>query len=316
MLTDLAAINQDMEGVFTLAMKERAIDWLMSQTEGVEYWFEAEKGEEVEAWLDDEDIAILLRAYQLRVGKLKESGMPLNLSHLVVDEVQDFSPIEILVLLDVCDSSRSVTLAGDTRQHISKGAGFTSWSQFLSELGVQSTALSTLEVAYRSTRQIVHFAQQLLSGDETDEAAPRTVKNGPPVELFNFSEHGACVAFLAEELRKLQEQEPRANVALLTPTEDLAEAYYKGLKDCELDSLRWIQDQNFAFAPGIDVVDVEQVKGLEFDYVVLIQVGASDYPNTPHHQRLLHVAATRAVHQLWLTCVGRVSSLLPEVEKF
>jgi DNA helicase-2/ATP-dependent DNA helicase PcrA len=76
--------------------------------------------------------------------------------------------------------------------------------------------------------------------------------------------------------------------------------------------VRLIQDQNFAFAAGIDIVDVEQVKGLEFDYVILVQVSASDYPRTPHHQRLLHVAATRAVHQLWMTCVGSVSPLLPE----
>ena len=69
---------------------------------------------------------------------------------------------------------------------------------------------------------------------------------------------------------------------------------------------------NFAFARD-DVVDVDQVKGLEFDYVVIIEANAFAYPDTPHHQRLLHVAATRAVHQLWLTCVGTPSPLLPEV---
>ena len=70
-------------------------------------------------------------------------------------------------------------------------------------------------------------------------------------------------------------------------------------QNVSLDPLRLVDDQNFAFAPGIDVVDVDQVKGLEFDYVVIIEANAFAYPDTPHHQRLLHVAATRAVHQLW-----------------
>ena len=314
-LTDIEAIKRDFSAVLTISMRQRATEWLMRQTELVEFWLEASKQErDSETWLDEEDVALLLRAYQLRIGPLKEDGRELNLRHLVVDEVQDFSPIEILVLLGICDEAKSVTLAGDTRQHISRAAGFSSWSDFLTEVGVGSTALSTLQVAYRSTRQIVDFAQKLLSGEETDEAPPLTVKDGPPLELFQFSDHGACVAFLAEELRKLQEAEPKANVALLTPTEALAEAYFDGLNECDLDSLRLINNQNFAFAPGVDVVDVEQVKGLEFDYVILVQVSAADYPNTPHHQRLLHVAATRAVHQLWLTCVGSISSLLPKQE--
>lgn len=313
-LTDIEAIKRDFTSVMTISMRDRATEWLMRQTELVEFWLEASSKSErdPETWLDEEDVALLLRAYQLRIGPLKEDGQVLNLAHLVVDEVQDFSPIEILVLLGICDDAKSVTLAGDTRQHISKAAGFSSWADFLAEVGVGSTALSTLQVAYRSTRQIVDFAQKLLSGEETDEAPPLTVKDGPPVELFQFSDHGACVAFLAEELRKLQAAEPKANVALLTPTEDLAEAYFDGLNECDLDCLRLIKNQSFAFASGVDVVDVEQVKGLEFDYVVLIQVGRVEYPNTPHHQRLLHVAATRAVHQLWLTCVGATSSLLPK----
>jgi DNA helicase-2/ATP-dependent DNA helicase PcrA len=236
-LTDTYAIKRDFTSVLTIVMRDRAIDWLMSQTELVEFWLEASKQErDPDTWLDEEDIALLLRAYQLRIGPLKEDGRVINIAHLVVDEVQDFSPIEILVLLGICDHSKSVTLAGDTRQHISKSAGFSSWSQFLGELGITSTSLSTLQVAYRSSRQIVTFSQKLLSGDETDETPPLTVKDGPPVELFKFSDHGACVAFLAEELRKLQEHEPKANIALLTPTERLADAYYDGLKECAFDS--------------------------------------------------------------------------------
>ena len=314
-LTDFGQIRRDSEGTLTQVMQQRVERWLSRQTDLMSIYMEGSQKEDDEpAFLDPEDISLLLYAYQLRVGKLSQGSRSIALSHLVIDEVQDFSPLEILIMLDICDDKQSVTLAGDTRQHISKSAGFSSWSGFLKQIGVQSTALSTLQVAYRSTKQIVEFAMRLLTQDEQkDEAPPLTVKEGPPVEFFQFSDHGACVAFLAEELRRLQEAEPRANVALVTPSFDLSETYFDGLVKCELDPIRLVDDQNFAFAPGIDVVDVDQVKGLEFDYVVIIEANAFAYPDTPHHQRLLHVAATRAVHQLWVTCVGTPSPLLPEV---
>ena len=42
---------------------------------------------------------------------------------------------------------------------------------------------------HRSTRQVVEFAMRLLTQDEQrDEPAPLTVKDGPPVEFFQFSD--------------------------------------------------------------------------------------------------------------------------------
>jgi DNA helicase-2/ATP-dependent DNA helicase PcrA len=53
------------------------------------------------------------------------------------------------------------------------------------------------------------------------------------------------------------------------------------------------------------------VKGLEFDYVVLVDVSAERFPDTPSSRRLLHVGATRAVHQLWVVATSEASPLLP-----
>ncbi|HEY8494005.1 MAG TPA: ATP-binding domain-containing protein, partial [Myxococcota bacterium] len=56
--------------------------------------------------------------------------------------------------------------------------------------------------------------------------------------------------------------------------------------------------------------EIEQAKGLEFDYVVLVDVSASAFPDSPRSRRLLHVGATRAIHQLWITHAGPPSRLL------
>ena len=59
------------------------------------------------------------------------------------------------------------------------------------------------------------------------------------------------------------------------------------------------------------MADVSQVKGLEFDYVIVPDADAANYPLTPESRRLLHVAATRAIHQLWVISVGHPSPVLP-----
>lgn len=68
--------------------------------------------------------------------------------------------------------------------------------------------------------------------------------------------------------------------------------------------LRLVERQNFTFAPGVEVTEIEQVKGLEFDYVVLVEVSTTHFPDTLAARRRLHAGATRTVHQFWLTSVG------------
>ncbi len=291
--------------------RERALDWCVAACSAVQRWLEGDRESDV-ARLDPEDDALLLRVWQLRCGPLTDIGNnPVRYAHLVIDEVQDFSPVEVQVLLGAVSEPKSVTLAGDTQQHIAGVAGFSSWTDFLARAGLPPSSTATLKVSYRSTHPVTRFALHVLGPLAEQDERPTTTRDGPPVELFRFSEHGAVVAFLASELGALRDREPLANVALLTPDPELSRIYYEGLLAAELRGVRRVERQKFAFAPGIDVVEVGEVKGLEFDYVVILEASARYWPDTDHHRRLLYVAATRAVHQLWLTSVGPPSSLLP-----
>ena len=310
-LTDKPLLARVMGDDISSAQLDRAHSWCTAQWNAVNAWWEGDR--EVDARLDPEDDALLLRAWQLRVGPLRSKRKrPLDYAHMVLDEVQDFSPVEVSVLLETASKNKCVTLAGDTRQHITQHAGFSSWAGFLERIGVASTALNTLAVSYRSTHPVTQFAVSVLE----DEAQPaRTLRDGPPVELFRFSDHGACVAFLARALRRLTDSESLANIALLTPDAATAKLYFDGLMASEVPETRLVENQRFAFKPGIDVVPASEIKGLEFDYVVIVEASAAHWPDTPHHRRLMHVAATRAVHQLWLTSVGTPSSILPVASK-
>src|SRR6185295_12702555 len=111
---------------------------------------------------------------------------------VAIDEVQDFSPLEVRVLLDCLDERRSLTLAGDTQQHVLEEAGFTSWEDFFRHLGLAGTEVSTLLVSYRSTHEIVAFAVAVLGDLNEDDTPPQTTRGVPPVELFRFTDHEAA----------------------------------------------------------------------------------------------------------------------------
>ncbi|MBW2243846.1 MAG: ATP-binding domain-containing protein, partial [Deltaproteobacteria bacterium] len=169
------------------------------------------------------------------------------------------------------------------------------------------TSVETLQVSYRSSDEIARFGHSVLGPLREDGIPLITTRSGPPVELFHYTDHGACIASLADALSRLSDVEPLASVALLTPGEEISELYFEGLVNCDVPRLHRVTRQDFSFAPGIEITEIEQVKGLEYDYVVLIDVSQNHFRDDAKARRLLHVGATRAVHQLWLTSVGNPS---------
>jgi DNA helicase-2/ATP-dependent DNA helicase PcrA len=309
------AMARSAPGAFGEAELREAAQWNRARHEDLDAWLAGDPDAPGE--LDAEDDALLLRAWQLRVGPLPapgRGGRPLRYRHVAIDEVQDFSPTEVRVLLDCVEPRGSITLAGDTQQHVMQEAGFSSWSEFFTHLGLAGTEVSTLRVSYRSSRPIMMFAHGVLGPLAEDPEPPATVRDGPPVELFAFTDAGACVAFLADALRELAREEPLASVAVLTPAPSVSALYHRGLDAAEVPRLRRVERQDFTFAPGVEVTEIAQAKGLEFDYVVLVEVDAERFPDAATARRLLHVGATRAVHQLWVTRVGEPSPLVAAAE--
>ncbi|WP_437877051.1 ATP-binding domain-containing protein [Sorangium sp. So ce513] len=263
------------------------------------------------AVLDPEDDALLLRAYQLLRGELRKGKNVLTYEHLFVDEAQDLAPIDLAVLLGVVAEPRSVTLAGDTAQRLFMDSGFRDWRATLDDLGLSRVDVEPLRIAYRSTREVLAFARAVL-GPLADPTPPLAPRSGAPVEHHHFPSAGAAVAFLADAIRPLFAREPRATLAILARHPEQADVYYDALRMAEIPNLRRIRAYEFAFRPGVEVTEIRQVKGLEYDYVVLVDVNASTYPADDESRHLLHIGATRAAHQLWVISTAAPSPLVPD----
>ncbi|MEO1272126.1 MAG: 3'-5' exonuclease [Myxococcota bacterium] len=191
-----------------------------------------------------------------------------------------------------------------------EGNDFQDWAYVLNSLGLPHVQLSPLRISYRSTAPIMEVAHAVL-GPLAPSEPPMVPRSGPPVELFRFQSQGEAYAFLAEQLHRLMDEEPHASVALLARYGSRANSAWEALQRADVPRLSRVHDQDFSFAPGIEVTEIHQVKGLEFDYVVVLDAESTTYPATDSSRHLLHVAITRAAHMCWLLSVGTPSTTLP-----
>lgn len=250
--------------------------------------------------IDVEDVPLLLFL------RARRGGLPgQRLSHLVIDEAEDLSLFELEVMGRTLREPRSVTLAGDEAQQTL--SSFAGWERALSVLGTPGAAVCRLQVSYRCPRPIADLARHVLGPLAPTEPA-RAGREGAPVGRFDFPAEAHASLFLVDAIRDLMDREPHASVGVIAATPESARSFYGLVQD--LPQARLVLDGDFTFDPGIDVTDVANVKGLEFDYVVIPDASAKAYPLTDEARRLLHVAVTRASHQLWIASVGTPSPLL------
>ena len=259
--------------------------------------------------IDPEDFAVVYELRRLKLGLKRgdDEGLP-RFSHLVIDEAQDLAPIELAALGAALAADGSVSIAGDSAQQIDPSTTFDSWDSVLDQIGVPRVTAQHLTTTYRSPKPVAEFAHKVL-GKYAPREMPKAMKDGVPVTVTLCPNEGHLMLALADTLSDLMVTEPLASVAVITRSPEQSQRIFKMLTD--VSKARLVEDGAFEFKPGVDVVEVNQVKGLEFDYVVIPDATPNAYPDAPESRRLLHVAATRAIHQLWVMSITLMSPIVP-----
>jgi len=260
--------------------------------------------------IDIEDIPVLLCALKKFVGNIGAYGKTITkYSHLVVDEAQDLAPMELMILGEGLHSNSSVTIAGDAAQQSDPSIVFEGWDGVMRRLGVEEVEANMLQTNYRCPKPIADYGHSVL-GSLAPAELPNTTRDGRPVLTNVYPNEGVAFVSISEALTELRMKERLASIAVICNDEESALKFYKGLRH-SIEDVRYVPDGEFSFMPGIDVTDVAQIKGLEFDYVIIPDANGREYPKNAVSSRALHVAVTRAVHQLWVVSVGTKSELLP-----
>lgn len=256
--------------------------------------------DDVAGTVDLEDLPILL-SLRASVGL---HAAP-TLAHLVLDEAEDFSLFELDLLRRHVGPRTALTLAGDEAQQTTSSFG--GWRRNLEILGAQQPLTCRLSTSYRCPRPIAEIAARVL-GPLAPPTPLRAARDGVPVASRTFHSPQTAHLFLASALADLLNQDPTASVGVLC--RDLATAQNLHRVLAPQIQARLVERGEFSFDPGVDVAEVASAKGLEFDYVVVPDASADQYPADDDARRTLHVAVTRASHQLLLLSVDTPSPLL------
>lgn len=241
-------------------------------------------------------------------GKLRGYREDRQLDHVVIDEAQDFSPFQI-DLLKRLTRGNSFTILGDLSQGIHAYAGIQQWEEFMECFAPDPTAYYTLEQSYRSTHEIMTFANGVISKAGAPAALARPVfRTGAPVlvEAVAPDEIGARIAAAVDGLRGRK----MASIAVIGRTEAACEALHAALAEQGLEAER-ITPHQTTYRGGLSVIPAYLTKGLEFDAVIVTDADAASYTLSGRDSKLLYVCCTRALHELLILYSGKPSPLLP-----
>jgi hypothetical protein len=231
------------------------------------------------------------------------TGVSQRYRHIVVDEAQDLSPMQLRSITRR-SSTGSLTIVGDLAQSTGAWAR-DSWDDVLRHL--PSTAPQTvtaLKYGYRVPRQVYQLASRLLPIAAPDTLPLLVVRDGP-----------------ADPSVHQVNPEQRASRAVAVAKAHAAAGHFVGIvcpATCRDDLERaldagqvvWSSADRGELDSSINVVSPREAKGLEFDAVVVIE--PADIVNSDERgHRVLFTALTRTIRYLDIVCVGEPVPLSP-----
>jgi len=212
-----------------------------------------------------------------------------HVKHLLVDEMQDYAPVQYSVLSRLFQCKK--TILGDVSQKVNPYSA--SSSDVIHEVFPQADRVK-LTRSYRSTFEISSFAQKISPNPEL--VAMERHGSEPVVKRFeNNIEEAGEVLRLVEEFQRSGFQ----SLGILCKTQQQLETLSEFLKSNNVH-LHILSADSSSFAQGVVITTVHLAKGLEFDEVIVPYVSARNY-KTDVDRSMLYIACTRAMHELTLT---------------
>ncbi len=222
-----------------------------------------------------------------------------DVKHLVVDEMQDYTPIQYTVLSRLFPGKK--TILGDASQTVNPFAKST--AERIQQVFPQAEIVKLLR-SYRSTYEITRFSQRIKSNPEIQPVE----RHGPEPEVKSFqnsTEELAEVARLVEEFRLSDHN----MLAIICKTPSQVKSLMASIQGKDIYELA---EESSSFREGIAITTAPMAKGLEFDEVIVPFVSQQNY-QTETDRNLLYVACTRAMHRLAVTNTGMLSPFLTSI---
>jgi len=237
------------------------------------------------------DVPLLDYASHLIAGQTPE-----RYAHIVVDEAQDISPMQLASLARRSENG-SMTILGDIAQSTGPWAR-DRWDDVIEALRFEGTPVTTSElgVGYRVPRQAFELARPLLPHIAPDVSAPRVVRDGPEPLFHQATDDSDRAQQAVAQAMHFASLGLTVGVIALDPIRAEIEVR------CAEHGVR-VHDGAEEIATGINLLPPESSKGLEFDAIVLLEPEAIA-ASGDHGLRLLYIALTRTTKHLSIVHIG------------
>lgn len=273
----------------------------------VHKWTEAEIYQKFLCWMEKQDENSLWKTTREHIEKgkmdlydvaalgliwkriLKKKDVD-EFSQIIIDEAQDFGEMVYYVMKQLLPGCY-FTIMGDVSQNIRYETGMNDWDGLKEVMfEKENDSFYLLAKSYRNTIEISECAGKVL-----EKASQGSYKIQPVIrhgqEVAVKQETGENLEFVLRDTVEQVLYKGFETVAVVCRNEEDADEARKILK---------IEEDDSGFHNGVMALPVTLTKGLEFDVVILWKPDEEHYGNNAREAKLLYVAITRALHELYL----------------
>jgi len=217
-----------------------------------------------------------------------------SLGHVILDEAQDLSPMQLRAVGRRC-STGSATVLGDLAQGTTPWAT-DSWESSLGHLGKPDGVIEILERGFRVPASVIDYAARLLPSIAPGLGPPVSVRDNPGrLEIVRVDGAGLHDRVARAVTETAREPGTVGVIAPDTTVKSVSKALTrKGIDHGVLGADHGDVDHQ------VDVIPATVAKGLEFDRVIVVEPSAiaAAEPDRRTGLRRLYVVLTRAVSEL------------------
>ena len=260
--------------------------------------------------IDAEDYAVLFELHRLRATALgRPPSAPRLYDAIALDEAQELAPLELALFRRSLAPNGTLVVAGDADQQTDATTEFDGWQPAMRELGCVDHAVVELDVGYRCPAGVAALARQIRSSPAVAAEAPPlpTPRPGVDPSLLRFASERELTDWLGQAIATLRRRDPNASLAIICRLPATAQRIAAALRPAI--PVRLVLDGRFLPRGPAQVTVVDEVKGLEFDFVVVPDATLATTRRPGRPARALR-RATRTRHQLVFAAAEAPTPLL------
>lgn len=221
-----------------------------------------------------------------------------RVKHLLIDEMQDYSPVQYKVILKLFPCRK--TVLGDASQSVNP---YGSSTADMIEKALITGEVMKLCKSYRSTYEITDLAQKIRMNSELEVVE----RHGEIPQVIKYENLEKEIQGLSSLIEKFRESDFKS-LGIVCKDEQQAKDLYENLRE-EGNDIYFLSSQSSAFIKGIIITSAHMAKGLEFDEVIVPHSDEKNY-HSEIDRSMLYVAVTRAMHRLTLTYHGKLTGII------